>query len=98
MLLLAALIFRAVAFEFRGKVESAAWRNMWDYAFGIGSLLPSILFGVAIGNILRGLPINNNGYYTGTFLDPAESILNPLRLVKPYNVYYARFYLFGNEN
>ncbi|MGA7723330.1 MAG: cytochrome d ubiquinol oxidase subunit II [Ignavibacteriaceae bacterium] len=77
MLLLAALIFRAVAFEFRGKVESAAWRNMWDYAFGIGSLLPSILFGVAIGNILRGLPINNNGYYTGTFLD----LLNPYSIL-----------------
>jgi cytochrome d ubiquinol oxidase subunit II len=77
MLLLAALIFRAVAFEFRSKVESAAWRSTWDYAFGIGSMLPSILFGVAIGNILRGLPINNNGYYTGTFLD----LLNPYSIL-----------------
>jgi cytochrome d ubiquinol oxidase subunit II len=77
MLLLAALIFRAVAFEFRGKVESASWRKLWDYAFGIGSLLPAILFGVAIGNIIRGLPINGNGYYIGTFID----LLNPFSIL-----------------
>lgn len=77
MLLLAALIFRAVAFEFRGKVESAGWRKMWDYAFGIGSLLPSILFGVAIGNILRGIPINATGNFTGTFLE----LLNPYSIL-----------------
>jgi cytochrome d ubiquinol oxidase subunit II len=77
MLLLAALIFRAVAFEFRGKVESSFWRNIWDYAFGIGSLLPSVLFGVAMGNIMRGLPINANGEFTGTFLD----LLNPYSIM-----------------
>jgi cytochrome d ubiquinol oxidase subunit II len=77
MLLLAALIFRAVAFEFRGKVESAAWRKLWDYAFGIGSLLPAILFGVAMGNIIRGLPINGNGNFIGTFFD----LLNPYSIL-----------------
>jgi cytochrome d ubiquinol oxidase subunit II len=77
MLLLAGLIFRAVAFEFRGKVESAAWRKLWDYAFGIGSLLPSILFGVAIGNIIRGLPINSTGNFIGTFID----LLNPYAIL-----------------
>ncbi len=77
MLLLTALIFRAVSFEFRGKVESARWRKFWDYAFGIGSLLPSILFGVAIGNILRGIPIDNLGNFTGTFF----SLLNPYSIL-----------------
>ncbi len=73
MLLLFALIFRAVSFEFRGKVDSPAWRKSWDYAFGIGSLLPALLYGVAIGNILRGIPIDQSGNYTGTFI----GLLNP---------------------
>jgi len=73
MLLLFALIFRAVSMEFRGKVDSAGWRRFWDWAFGIGSLLPAILFGVAVGNILRGVPIDEAGTYTGTFLE----MLNP---------------------
>ncbi|MGD1043754.1 MAG: cytochrome d ubiquinol oxidase subunit II [Bacteroidota bacterium] len=73
MLLLAALIFRAVSFEFRNKVDSPTWRRAWDWAFGLGSLLPAVLFGVAIGNILSGVLIDANGNYLGTFL----SLLNP---------------------
>jgi len=73
ILLLAALIFRAVSFEFRNKVDSPAWRRIWDWAFGLGSLLPAVLFGIAIGNILHGVPIDSNGNYSGTFL----SLLNP---------------------
>jgi cytochrome bd ubiquinol oxidase subunit II len=68
MLLLAALIFRAVSFEFRNKVDSPAWRHAWDWAFGLGSALPAILFGVAMGNILHGVPIDANGNYLGTFI------------------------------
>jgi cytochrome bd ubiquinol oxidase subunit II len=73
MLLLAALIFRAVSFEFRNKVDSPAWRHAWDWAFGLGSALPAILFGVAMGNILHGVPIDANGNYLGTFI----GLLNP---------------------
>jgi cytochrome bd ubiquinol oxidase subunit II len=73
ILLLVALIFRAVSFEFRSKMESAAWRRTWDWAFGLGSLLPAVLFGVAVGNILHGIPIDSNGIYTGTFI----GLLNP---------------------
>jgi cytochrome d ubiquinol oxidase subunit II len=72
-LLLAALIFRAVSFEFRNQVDSPRWRRAWDWAFGLGSLLPPILFGVAVGNVLRGLPIDARGEFTGTFL----GLLNP---------------------
>jgi len=68
MLLLVALIFRAVSFEFRGKVDSVAWRRVWDWSFGLGSLLPAILFGVAFGNILYGIPININGDFIGSFI------------------------------
>jgi cytochrome d ubiquinol oxidase subunit II len=57
MLLLTALIFRAVSFEFRKYSESKAAKKRWDMAFAVGSTLPAILYGVAIGNILTGLPI-----------------------------------------
>lgn len=77
MLLLAALIFRAVSMEFRGKVDSDAWRRLWDWSFGLGSLLPSILFGVAVGNVLRGLPLEPGAVFTGSFL----SLLNPYSIV-----------------
>jgi cytochrome d ubiquinol oxidase subunit II len=73
MLLLTALIFRAVSFEFRNKVESPGWRRAWDFAFGFGSLLPAVLFGIAVGNILRGVPIDASGNFLGTFL----GLLNP---------------------
>ncbi len=77
MLLLVALIFRAISFEFRGKVESNSWKRFWDYAFSIGSLLPALLYGVAIGNILRGVPIDSSGNYLGTFL----GLLNPYSIL-----------------
>ncbi len=77
MLLLLALIARAVALEFRSKVEAPGWRRAWDLAFGLGSLVPGLLFGVAVGNLLRGLPLDPGGNYTGGFLD----LLHPYALV-----------------
>ncbi len=77
ILLLVALIFRAVSFEFHGAVDSPAWRRFWDWAFGLGSVLPALLFGVAVGNILRGLPIDGAGRFTGSFL----GLLNPYALL-----------------
>src|SRR3972149_10799098 len=68
ILLLASLIFRAVALEFRNKVSSAAWQRLWDWSFGLGSLLATLSFGVMLGNILRGLSINQDGIFTGHFL------------------------------
>lgn len=77
MLLLLALIFRAVSLEFRSQVDSSRWRRVWDWAFGLGSLVPAILLGVAIGNILRGIPIEANGTANVSFL----SLLNPYALL-----------------
>ncbi len=77
MLLLAALIFRAVSIEFRSKVDSPQWKGFWDLAFGIGSLLPAVLFGVAIGNILRGVPIDAQQMWTGSF----PGLLNPYAML-----------------
>lgn len=69
MLLLFMLIFRAVAIEFRSKEPGAAWRSTWDTLFSIGSMIASVLFGVAIGNVILGMPIGPDMEYKGTFLD-----------------------------
>ncbi|ABZ84367.1 cytochrome bd ubiquinol oxidase, subunit ii [Heliomicrobium modesticaldum Ice1] len=77
MLVLFALIFRAVSIEFQHQLDSPGWRKWWDLGFSLGSLLPSILYGVAVGNILRGIPLDANGGYLGDFL----GLLNPYSLV-----------------
>ena len=77
MLLLAALIFRAVSLEFRHRVDAPGWRRGWDCAFGLGSLVPALLYGVAVGNVMRGLPLDAAGVFTGTFL----GLLNPYALL-----------------
>lgn len=80
MLLLTALIFRAVSFEFRKISESPKSKKIFDLTFALGSFIPAILFGVAIGNIMRGLPIELiNGKITShiTFL----GLLNPYAIL-----------------
>jgi cytochrome d ubiquinol oxidase subunit II len=73
-LLLASLIFRAVAIEFRSKQPMRWWRQTWDIGFSAGSILSALLMGVALGNIAWGIPIDANGEFAGTFLG----------LLKPY--------------
>ncbi len=75
-LLLLALIVRGVAFEFRSKISSPAWRRTWDWMLFIGSLLPPLLWGVAVANFMKGVPIDANMEYAGTFWD----------LISPYTV------------
>ncbi len=76
LIILFALIFRGVAFEFRGKGGSKAWVATWDAAVFIGSFVPALLFGVAFGNIFAGLPMDGNGYHGTLF-----SLLNPYGLL-----------------
>jgi len=76
LLLLFALIIRGVSFEFRGKVDSADWRASWDKAIVVTGFLLALLFGVAFGNIFKGLPMDAAGYH-GTFV----SLLNPYGLL-----------------
>jgi cytochrome d ubiquinol oxidase subunit II len=76
MLIILALIARGVSFEYRGKVNSPRWRATWDWSLTIGSALLPVLLGVALGDLLVGLPINQNGDFTGSFLD----ILQPYGL------------------
>ena len=77
VLLLVALIFRAVAIEFRSKQPMRWWRQMWDIGFCAGSLVSSLLIGVAMGNIAWGIPIDDRGEFAGTFL----SLLGPYPLL-----------------
>ena len=75
-LLLVALIMRGVAFEYRSKHPSSAWRAMWDWAIFVGSSVPALLFGVTFGNLVRGLEIDAAGEYVGGFW----ALLNPYSL------------------
>ncbi len=69
LLLLVALIVRGVSFEWRGKMDVPAWRGLWSWTLTIGSLLIPLLIGVALGDLLAGLPIDSNEEFTGNFLD-----------------------------
>jgi cytochrome bd ubiquinol oxidase subunit II len=67
VLLLMALFGRGVSFEYRGKRESQRWRNGWSWALTIGSILIPLLVGVALGDLLHGLPIDSKHEFTGNF-------------------------------
>src|SRR5438477_1872453 len=69
VLLLASLIVRGVAFEYRGKRDAARWRRTWDVLLTAGSVLAPLLIGVALAGLLHGLPINSAQNYTGSFWD-----------------------------
>jgi len=75
-LILAALIVRGVAFEFRSKDRRPAWRTTWDWMIFLGSLLPALLWGVALANLLKGVPIDASKNYVGGFFD----LLSPYTL------------------
>lgn len=77
MLLLAALIFRVAAIEFRSRFPSHAWRQLWDVSFSVSSILVALLAGVAMGNIIWGIPLNEKHEFTGTFF----SLLHPYALL-----------------
>lgn len=77
VLMLLALIARGVAFEFRSKDESPEWRRRWDWIIFFGSFIPALLWGVAMGNLLHGVPIDAGKNYVGTFF----TLLNPYSLV-----------------
>ncbi len=69
VLLLFALIFRAVSLEFRSKRTSPFWRTFWDILFFLGSTLAAFLFGVAVGAVMQGMELSELGDYQGTLLD-----------------------------
>lgn len=76
MLVLFGLIVRAVSFEFRAG--DPGWAKVWDACFFVGSLLPALLFGVAVGNIYAGIPMDANGDYMGV---PLLGLITPFTLL-----------------
>ncbi len=77
LLILLALIVRGVAFEYRHKRSHEEWKQRWDLAIIVGSFVPSLLWGVAFANILRGVPIDADLEYVGGFFN----LLNPYALL-----------------
>ncbi len=67
MAILAGLIFRAVAIEIRSKVHTPAWRSVWDTTFCLASILLALAFGLLIGNLIEGLPLDETHEFRGTF-------------------------------
>jgi cytochrome bd ubiquinol oxidase subunit II len=77
LLILVALIIRGVSFEYRGKRDGLRWKGGWDACIFTGSLVPAILWGVAFANIVRGVPLDAAGNYTGNLF----TLLNPYALL-----------------
>lgn len=81
LLALFGLFFRPVGFDYRSKIEDPRWRNSWDWGLFIGGLIPALIFGVAFGNLLQGVPFHLDTllrpYYTGSFF----ALLNPFALL-----------------
>lgn len=77
LLILVALIVRGVAFEWRGKINDARWRERWDWAITVGSWVPAFLFGVAFANLVRGVPIDADKQFVGNLFD----LLNPFAIL-----------------
>ncbi|WP_067500563.1 cytochrome d ubiquinol oxidase subunit II [Actinoplanes sp. TFC3] len=77
LLILVALILRGVAFEYRGKRDDERWRRRWDRCIIGGSLVPAVLWGVAFGNIVRGVRLDADHEYVGGFF----ALLNPYALL-----------------
>ncbi len=81
LLVLFALFFRPVGFEYRSKLQDPRWRSAWDYGLFAGSAVPALVFGVAFGNLFQGVPFyfddSMRSYYTGSFW----ALLNPMALL-----------------
>ena len=80
-LVLAALFFRPIGFEYRAKIDNPTWRAVWDWGLFAGGFVPALVFGVAFGNLLQGVPFELNELsqvtYTGSFFE----LLNPFALL-----------------
>ncbi len=78
---LAALILRPVGFKYRSKRESPVWRNSWDWALFTGGFVPALIFGVALGNVLQGVPFTIDSQLRATYHGGLFGLLNPFALL-----------------
>lgn len=78
---LAALILRPVGFKYRSKLEGSKWRSRWDWALFIGGAVPALIFGVALGNVLQGVPFSIDPTLRATYDGGLLGLLNPFALL-----------------
>ncbi len=81
LLVLAALILRPVGFKFRSKMPQARWRSIWDWALFVSGLVPSLVFGVAMGNLLEGVPFTFDSELRATYAFGLFDLLNPFAVL-----------------
>ena len=85
LLVLFALFFRPVGFDYRSKVEDSRWRSAWDWGLFFGGAIPALIFGVAFGNLLQGVPFQLDdmlrSHYQGSLLGALLPLLNPFALL-----------------
>lgn len=81
ILVLWALFFRPVGFDYRSKIHNATWRSTWDWGLFIGGAVPPLVFGIAFGNLLLGVPFHFNDYLVSTYTGSFWQLLNPFALL-----------------
>jgi cytochrome d ubiquinol oxidase subunit II len=81
MLVLAALILRPVGFKFRSKMPDPRWRATWDWALFVGGLVPALVFGVAMGNLLKGVPFSFDPELHAAYEFGLLDLLNPFAVL-----------------
>ena len=80
-LVLAALFFRPIGFEYRAKIDNPTWRSVWDWGLFAGGFVPALVFGVAFGNLLQGVPFELNELSQATYTGSFFALLNPFALL-----------------
>nr|WP_086940173.1 cytochrome d ubiquinol oxidase subunit II [Thaumasiovibrio occultus] len=78
---LCALFFRPIGFDYRSKIEDTRWRNFWDWGIFAGSFVPPVIFGVAFGNLMQGVPFNLSELLIPTYTGSFFALLNPFALL-----------------
>jgi cytochrome d ubiquinol oxidase subunit II len=81
LLVLWALFFRPVGFDYRSKIHNSTWRSVWDWGLFIGGAVPPLIFGVAFGNLLQGVPFQFDANLVSTYTGSFWQLLNPFALL-----------------
>lgn len=76
-----ALFFRPVGFDYRSKIHNQTWRSTWDWGLFVGGAVPPLIFGVAFGNLLQGVPFKFDDYMISTYTGSFWQLLNPFALL-----------------
>lgn len=81
LVVLWALFFRPVGFDYRSKIANTTWRSVWDWGLFVGGAVPPLIFGVAFGNLLQGVPFQFDAYLVSTYTGSFWQLLNPFALL-----------------